>query len=73
MPAWLWTIYLAAVIAVTAYLLILAVRNSRRLTERIEALHEELEENSAPLNPYEALAELYAESDRKDKPDPMGR
>ena len=46
-----------------------ALRNARRLDRRIaefKAEQAELEKQGGPINPYAALAELYAEEARQD-------
>jgi hypothetical protein len=59
---------LAAAALITFYLLVSAARNKRRLDRSVEEFREELEENQGPPpNPYLALAELYAEDERKNQ------
>lgn len=53
-------------VAVIALLVRQAVRSNRRLEARIEELRAEEEANpGATRNPWEALAEVYAEDERK--------
>ena len=58
-----------AIGAVASVALALAVwKNKRRLDRRVEEFRQEMEENQGPpLNPYLALAELYAEDERKNQ------
>lgn len=58
------------------YLLANVFRNARRLEARIQAFKEEqaeLEKRQGPINPYAALAELYAENSRETARPPKRR
>ncbi|HLJ56160.1 MAG TPA: hypothetical protein VKT77_14060 [Chthonomonadaceae bacterium] len=67
---------IAALAVIVVYLLASAFRQSRRLNRRI-AQHkreqEELAKQGKREDPYAALAELYAERDRKDRRRRTGR
>lgn len=55
---------LAAAVVIFVYLAANAFRKARRLDRRIQefkAEQEALEKKGGPINPYAALAELYAE------------
>lgn len=61
-------LYLAAGAAVSCWLAVVVRRSWIRLDERIAAFHAEQEAGSTPpLNPYLALAELYAEAEAADR------
>jgi len=55
---------LALSIVVIIWLARRAVRNARRLDERIEQHHKEQEEQG-PRDPYQALSELFRQEDKE--------
>lgn len=58
-----------AVCAVIALLLLrMVIQSARRLDKRITEFKEELEnQRQTPINPYLALAELFAEDERRNR------
>ncbi len=59
---------IAAGLLTSYYLVATVMRSKRRLDRRVEEFREEQESgNAPPLNPYAALAELYAEEERNRK------
>ncbi len=61
-------IYLLAGAGITGWLLVVVSRSKRRLDARVEQFKAEQEENQGPPpNPYQALAELYAEDERRNQ------
>jgi hypothetical protein len=68
----MWTIarllYLAGGAAVTCWLIAIVRRSWKRLDERIAAFRAEQEANQGPpMNPYLALAEIYAEAEMAER------
>ncbi len=59
--------YLAVCAALTAWLLVLVARNIARVARRIREFKEEqAQQQGPPPDPFQALAELYAEQERLD-------
>jgi hypothetical protein len=59
-------IYLRIIVVLVGLLisgifLFFVIRNKRRLDQRIEEFHKEMENRQTPINPYEEFAKLYAE------------
>jgi hypothetical protein len=57
---------IAIALTVVAWLVLRAVRNARRLNQRIEEYRKEQEEKG-PTDPYSALAELLTEDHERKK------
>ena len=59
-------LYIALGVIVTVVLARVALRSKRRLDQRVAEFKAEQEQNQGPpINPYLALAELYAEDERR--------
>lgn len=60
-------VYVAVGLAVCAYLIRMVLNSKDRLDQRIEEFRQEQEANQGKtINPYMALAELYAEQEREE-------
>lgn len=60
-------VYVAVGLAVCAYLIRTVLNSKDRLDRRVEEFRQEQEANQGKtLNPYMALAELYAEQEREE-------
>jgi hypothetical protein len=61
-------VFIAACTVVAVIVLRMVIRSARRLDQRIAEFREELEnQTQGPINPYLALAELYAEDERRNR------
>ena len=58
---------------VVVWLAAVALRSKRRLDRRVAEFLRKQEEGSAPVDPYAAIAELYAEDARKSTPSQQAR
>jgi hypothetical protein len=59
-------IYIALGVGVSVYLIRVVLKSKRRLDRRVsEFLEEQAESQGPPPDPYLALAELYAEEERR--------
>jgi flagellar basal body-associated protein FliL len=60
-------VYVAVGLAVCAYLIRMVLTSKDRLDQRIEEFRQEQEANQGKtINPYMALAELYAEQEQEE-------